>query len=172
MRYLILILILKSPNVIAISKVNNRFNIENIYKQTGLALIIILSIIGASRAVNLFRNPNRDPQIYEVVANKLIYKYNTKNLFCDNYFDLCMSISYINKDKNFNVEIINNNEEMAPYRNYGSLGKVQKAYNEGLLVYSLVRENILSPNCKIEEIISISPESTKYFLVKGKYSEC
>ncbi len=168
----ILILIFKIPTLSLDFPTINKFNFNAVYKNVALILIITLSLFGISRAWNLFKYPNRDPQLYETVANKLVYKYNTKNLFCDNFYDMCMAISYVNKDKNFNVEIINNNEEMAPRRNPGTIGKVQKAYENGEVVYSLIRANILKPTCKVEETFSFTESSTKYFLVKGKYSDC
>lgn len=169
----ILILVFSSMSIFY-SKYKTELGNPKVFKVLTVITSIVLlgmTIISISKINSLYRNPNREPQLYEVIANKLIYKYETKNLFCDNFYDLCMGISYVNKDKNFTVEVISTADRDS-LRNPGSIGKVEAAYKKGEIVYSLVREDKLSPSCKIEEVFAYSSSSTKYYLVKGKYSEC
>ena len=136
-----------------------------------IVIVVILTCFGLSRSYNLFINASSKPQTYEIVADKLINYYKAEGIFCDNYFDMCMSISYKNKDANFKVEMIDSGEKTS-LRNPSTIGVVNKIWMNGGNVFSLVREDKFNPSCKVLEVFSNQPGSTKYYLIEGKYSDC
>jgi hypothetical protein len=161
----ILVIIFSSLNTLE----KNKYSIVMNYLCT--FIIIIFTCFGISRSYNLYINAASRPQTYEIVADKLINYYRAEGIFCDNYFDLCMSISYKNKATNFKVEMIDSGEKTS-LRNPSTIGVVNKIWMNGGKVFSLVREDKLSSLCKVLEIFLNQPGSTKYYLIEGKYSDC
>jgi hypothetical protein len=135
------------------------------------AIVVILTCFGISRSYNLYIIATNAPQTYEILADKLINYYNADGIFCDNYFDMCMSISYKNRNSNFKVEMIDSGEKTS-LRNPSTIGVVNKLWMDGGNVFSLVREDKFSPSCNVLEVFSNQPTSTKYYLIEGKYNDC
>lgn len=147
----------------------NKYSVMMNYLYT--VIVVILACFGVSRSYNLYINANNQPQTYEIVADKLINYYKAEGIFCDNYFDLCMSISYKNKNTDFKVEMIDSGEKTS-LRNPSTIGVVNSLWMNGGKVFSLVREDKFSPACEVLEVFSNQPNSTKYYLIEGKYSDC
>jgi len=148
--------------------------ISKVFKIACSTIIIIIACFGISRSWNLLKNPNRGLQTYEIVTGKLAFDYETKYLYCENFHDMCMAISYLGYEYGINVQMMDEEGGVlkSSLRNPSKIGVVDKAYAENKNVYSLVPEKSLNSACKVVEVFSLVPESTKYYLLEGKNSDC
>jgi hypothetical protein len=164
------LVILTALEVCALSSSNFKFKGEfletplNLFtKLVTSALVVMALSMSLVQARNMYAFAGRDLQYNQILYQDL-KKLGVKNLFCYDYYQVCISLAFWGKEDGLIVELIDE-----PNRNPSSVNKVQEAAQKGEKIYSLVQARDYRKSMPLVATYQQSPAAVMYYLISDDY---